>query len=83
MVEENNKEILIKLKKIRKMQRRRTLIGSFLVSTSIIISEISVFIFVGVFNIDISFGLLLLFISLIFLSLGLYLIMYPPPIVID
>ena len=82
MVEED-KGILIKLKKIREIRRKRTLIGSFLVSTAIILSEISVFIFVGVFEVDISVGLLLLFISLIFLFIGLYLIIHLPPIAID
>ena len=82
MVEED-KGILIKLKKIREIRRKRTLIGSFLVSTAIILSEISVFIFVGVFEVDISVGLLLLFISLIFLFIGLYLIIHLPPIIID
>ena len=76
-------EILKKLKKIRETRKRRTLIGSFLVSTAIILSEISVFIFVGVFEVDISVGLLLLFISLIFLFIGLYLIIHLPPIIID
>ncbi|XRO76414.1 hypothetical protein ACO3VM_06405 [Methanocaldococcus sp. 10A] len=80
---ENDKKLLEKLKKIRKMRNKRSIIGSFLISTSIVLSQISVFIFVGIFNININIGLLILFISLVFLAIGLYLITNIPPIVVE
>jgi len=80
---ENNKELLEKLKKIRKMRKKRLIIGSFLMSTSVVLSQISVFIFVGIFDININIGLLILFISLVFLAIGIYLITHIPPIVVE
>ncbi|MEO2116850.1 MAG: hypothetical protein ABGW92_00380 [Methanocaldococcus sp.] len=82
-MKKEDERILLKLKKIRDMQRRKTLIGSFLVSSSIIMIEISVFIFIGVFNLNKIVGIILLFISLIFLSCGLYLLLSPSVIVVD
>ncbi|ACX72282.1 conserved hypothetical protein [Methanocaldococcus vulcanius M7] len=78
-----NDDLLMKLDKIRKARRKRIIIGSFLVSTSIVLSELAVFIFVGIFEINEIIGLLLLFISLIFLSVGLYLLIHLPPVVVD
>ncbi|CAB3289482.1 conserved protein of unknown function [Methanocaldococcus lauensis] len=80
---ENDKKLLEMLKKIKNMRKKRLIIGSFLISTSIVLSQISVYIFVGIFDINIYIGLLLLFISLVFLAVGIYLIIYMPPIVIE
>ena len=82
-MKKEDERILLKLKKIRDIQRRKTLIGSFLVSSSIIMIEASVFIFIGIFNISVIFGIILLFIALIFLSCGLYLLLSPSVIVVD
>ncbi|XRP97216.1 hypothetical protein ACO3UB_01490 [Methanocaldococcus sp. 16A] len=79
----SDEEIIERLKTIRKIRKKRTLIGSFLVSMAIILSEASILIFVGMFEIDINIGLMLLLISLVFLSVGIYLIVHVPPIVIE
>jgi len=78
-----DKEILTTLKKIKNNRKRRTLIGVFLISTSIILSEITGFIFIGALDVEKGIGLELLMISLAFLCMGIYLIVHTPPIIID
>jgi uncharacterized membrane protein len=77
----NDDKILKKLKKIRETRKRRAIIGSFLLSVAIVMSEISIFIFIGIFDLNIYVGVLLLLISLIFLCCGLYLMSYTPPVI--
>ena len=78
-----DKEILTTLKKIKNKKKKRTLIGTFLISTSIILSEVTGFIFIGALDIEKSVGFGLLMISLAFLCVGIYLIVHTPPIIID
>jgi uncharacterized membrane protein len=83
MDEGMDKEILTTLKKIKNNRKKRALIGAFLISTSIILSEITGFIFIGALDVEKSIGLELLMISLAFLCMGIYLIVHTPPIIID
>ncbi|AEH06953.1 hypothetical protein [Methanothermococcus okinawensis] len=72
-IEDKEEDIVVKLEKRYKKRRKNTLLGSLSIGISIIFLEISLMIFMGGINTNMSFGIISLVMASILISVGIFL----------
>ena len=72
-----------KLAKISSARRKRTIIGSALIATSLLLMQVATRILIGAVDLDINVAVVMIVVSPFILAGGLYLILHMPPIVLE
>jgi hypothetical protein len=72
-----------KLAKISSARRKRTIIGSALIATSLLLMQVATLILIGAVDLDINVAVVMIVVSPFILAGGLYLILHMPPIVLE
>jgi hypothetical protein len=72
-----------KLVRINSVRRKRTITGSALIATSLLLMQVATLILIGAIDLSVNVAVTLVVVSPFILAVGLYLILHMPPIVLE